>query len=69
MKIKKTGMKQYNLENKKKNDEINLNQIKEDVKALINNNNLLINNKINDEKIIIEIKEKLSCFLLRVDRL
>ena len=45
MKIKKKGMKQYNLENKKKNDEINLNQIKEDVKALINNNNLLIGDK------------------------
>ena len=70
----------YNLENK--NDEIKLNQIKEDDKTLINNNNILINSKINDEKNeekkekekttenekkIAEIKENLSCFLLRVN--
>ena len=69
----------YNLENK--NDEKKLNQIKEDDKILINNNNnILINSKINDEKNeekkgkttenekkIAEIKENLSCFLLRVN--
>ena len=69
----------YNLENK--NDEKKLNQIKEDDKTLINNNNnILINSKINDEKNeekkgkttenekkIAEIKENLSCFLLRVN--
>ena len=71
----------YNLENK--NDEKKLNQIKEDDKTLINNNNnnnILINSKINDEKNeekkekttenekkIEEIKENLSCFLLRVN--
>ena len=70
----------YNLENKNKNDEKKLNQIKEDDKTLINNNNILINSKINDEKNeekkekttenekkIEEIKENLSCFLLRVN--
>ena len=71
----------YNLENKNKNDEKKLNQIKEDDKILINNN-ILINSKINDEKNeekkekektienekkIEEIKENLSCFLLRVN--